>query len=457
MLAKSRAILAAVLSVTALTALSAYTERPARANGRFPRAQTILTGDGGRIILRATFGLMTSSDHGAKFDWVCEQSMGFTGAWDPPLGLVNDVLYLGLSDGLRTTKDGCGFTDVAELEGQLVSDLSVERGTVWLSTSTPKAPAFVWRARAGAHFEKLGKGIAGIYIDTLDVEHVAEPTRIYATGVEVGKPVAPHFFRSDDGGKSFRELHPAWPSEGRLFIADVDAGHRDRVLVRTLGVKGSDLLLSEDGGSTFRVVLHFDGAMFGFARSSHVVWAGSGTATEGLFKSSDDGATFAKVRDEVVYCLHADGTTLYACSEAYAPNGYAIAASTDEGRTFRTLAGFSDVRGPVACVSGDGIKCSEPWPQVKLALDAKVSTTSEPVDAALDAAPLTSEPSASSTAHSRCGCSVVGADEGSRPFAIELVGILLALIVLHRRGSRGVHRRCPSTPVSDVDLQPKTP
>lgn len=431
----ARAALAALLlAFASFTALSAYTERSAHANGRFPRAQTILT-SGDRVVLRATFGLMISEDHGKTFDWVCEQAIGFSGPWDPPLAVRGRTIYLGLADGLRTTEGGCAFTRVAELEGQLVSDLSEERGTVWLATSTPKDPAFVWRSRDGGRFERLGKGIPGIYVDTLDVDRgtLGRPARVYATGVEVGKNVAPHLFRSDDGGVSFRELHPAWPSEGRLYLASVDRTNADRLLIRTLGVKGSDLLLSEDGGATVRVVFHFDGAMFGFARDGDDVWVGSGTPSEGLHRSTDGGKTFTKVRDQLVYCLHADGSRLYGCSEPYAPSGYAIALSEDRGATWRSLATFSDVRGPLACDAGDGAKCVDAWPPVKLMLGTQVSTTL-PVDASVEGgADASVGPLAPAKDRSRCGCDTVGAPSGNLGLAGLLLG--LSLIVLHRRGS----------------------
>ena len=184
--------------------------------------------------------------------------------------------------------------------------------------------------------------------------------------------------------------------------------------------------------------------MFGFAIDGDEVWAGSGTSTEGLHRSTDGGKTFTKVRDQVVYCLRA-GTSLFACSEPYAPGGYALAASHDHGTTFASLGTFASVRGPVTCATGDGTKCVEPWSQTKLMLSTDVQTT--PVDAgATDAS--TSDPPASGArpaAPSRCGCELVG-DSSSDPNA-TLFGALLALGLLVRRGSSSVHRRCPSDSV----------
>lgn len=427
----------ALTALLVVTALSAYTEPLARANGRFPRAQTVLE-QGDTLVLRATFGLMISHDQGKSFRWLCEQAIGFSGAWDPPLALRDDgELFLGLENGLRTTKDGCSFRDRPELAGQLVSDLTEFHGEVWASTSTPNASAFVWRTEGGT-FHKRSKPLGALYVDTLDVYRGklgASPGRVYLTAIEPGKPIAPHFFRSDDDGVTFKELHPSWPvPPGRLFIAAIHPTNSDRVFVRSLGTSGSDLLVTEDAGATFRVAIHFDGAMFGFAMHDETVWVGSGTATEGLHRSVDGGKTFTKVRDQVVYCLRA-GRSLYACSEPYAPNGYALASSTDQGATWTSLGTFAAAGGPIACDAGDGTKCVESWPQTKLMLTTDVNTTGSTADASADAsaAPAPSEPA---KPKSTCGCAVVGAAEGSRSLAVGLATLLVALIVLHRRGSR---------------------
>jgi hypothetical protein len=443
----------ALLSFLVVTALSAYTERAAQANGRFPRAQTVLE-KGDLLVLRATFGLLLSHDRGKSWDWICEQAMGFSGAWDPPLALGDDgTIFIGLEKGLRSTKDGCGFVDHHELDGQLVSDLTEFHGETWAATSTPGQSAFVWRTQGGK-FVRWSKGIPGTYIDTLDVYRGkigSSPGRVYLTGIETGKPIAPHFYRSDDDGVTFTEQKPAWPHVARLFIAAIDPIHPERVFVRSLGVDGSDLLLTEDAGKTFRVVLHFDGAMFGFAMNGDDVWAGSGTPTEGLWRSTDRGRTFSKVRDQLVYCLRA-GSVLYACSEPYVPQGYALASSRDNGTTWEALGNFTSVRGPVACAAGDGAKCVEPWAQTKLMLATNVGASDAGTgDAAgeASAAPASSAPSSGPERTSRCGCMVVGA--APHPTASVLGAAALAVGLARRRrrraGSPMVQPQCPSSAV----------
>ncbi|MBL8611026.1 MAG: hypothetical protein JNL38_27030, partial [Myxococcales bacterium] len=91
----------AVLLGVVLT--SAFSSRPAAANGRFPRAQTILAApgsDGTVLYLRATFGLLVSRDAGKTWRWVCEEAMGFSGTWDPPVAVTKGGrIWVGLEKG----------------------------------------------------------------------------------------------------------------------------------------------------------------------------------------------------------------------------------------------------------------------------------------------------------------------------------------------------------------------
>lgn len=419
-----------------LTLLAGYTPTPAFANGRFPRAQQITSvpGDGQRLFLRATFGILFSKDGGASWRWVCEQALGFTGAWDPPIAATKDGrLYVGLTDGLRSTVDGCSFTDATELHGELVSDLSSDGAGVWAATSTPQKPAFLWRKRGAEPFRRVGTGVTGFYFDTLDAS-LSRPSRLYVTGVETGKPVGAHLFRSDDGGVTLTELHPKLPTAGRLFLAAVDPKDDKRILVRQLSEQGSDLLLSTDAGESFVTALHMKGAMFGFARSSDgtTVWAGSGDAEDGLYRSTDRGATFTQVAKTTIFCLHRAADALLTCSNPFTDGGYAIGASTDEGATVRPIAQFADIAGPVPCDGGAGEKCQgNEWRVMHATLTTPTSSPSASVAPPGDASPgppdAGSVPDAGART-SRCGCTVVG-----QPGGFPLAALLVPVLMLARR------------------------
>ena len=165
------------------------------------------------------------------------------------------------------------------------------------------------------------------------------------------------------------------------------------------------MLLTEDGGKTFRSVLHMGSSMFGFAKSEDgaVYWAGSGDPADGIWRSRDRGLTWAQVNRFRVLCLHARGDKLFACSSPYGTKGsFAVAVSKDEGVTFETLNAFVDVQGPVSCDAGAGAACVEKWPATHAVLvpapppadDASV----ESAGASEDAGPRPSKP------RGACGC-----------------------------------------------------
>jgi hypothetical protein len=185
-----------------------------------------------------------------------------------------------------------------------------------------------------------------------------------------------HLFRSDDGGGSLVELPTTLESDARLFVASVDPGDADRLYVRALSAKGSDVLLSTDGGRTLRSVLHMKGAMFGFARTQagDVVYAGSGDASEGIWRSTDRGETWQPGAKTSVFCLNAEGPQLLVCSNPYVPGGYAIAESTDQGATVNPVATFDAIAGPLDCDGGS--VCAASWSETRAAVLASAHPTS---------------------------------------------------------------------------------
>ena len=366
------------VSCAVMVAATVYVEAPAFANGRFPRAQQLVSDprDPSHVFLRATFGVLASFDGGGTWRWLCEDAIGFSGTWDPPVAVTRDGrLWMGLEKGLSWTTDACNVHAMPEVAGELVSDVSADGDALVFATSTPKKPATIWRAAAGT-VRKTGAVLDGFYVDTID----ALGARVWLTGVRIGEKAGPHIFRSDDSGTTVRELHPSLPTQGRLYLAAIDPKNASRILVRQLSDKGSDLLASEDGGTTFTVALHMAGAMFGFAQSADgvTVWAGSGDADEGLYRSTDRGRTFTPVAKAPIFCLHRSAQKLFTCSNPFTEHGYAIGASTDDGTTVTPLIGFADVLGPVACDAGAGSGCGKNWTAMHATLTTQTQSAPPP-------------------------------------------------------------------------------
>ncbi len=425
----------ALARFTLATLATFYAERPALANGRFPRAQQIVSvpGDASRVFLRATFGVLASFDAGASWRWLCEDAIGFSGTWDPPIAATSDArLYMGLEHGLAWTSDTCIIHAMPEVAGELVSDVSAAGADLFFATSTPTKPGAIWRVRSGVA-KKTGATLDGFYIDTLD----ALGARVYATGIHAGQKPEPHFFRSDDGGKTIRELTSAtWPTQGRLYLAAIDPKNDARILVRQLSDRGSDLLLSEDGGASFRVVLHMNGAMFGFAESADgaSVWAGSGDAEEGLARSTDRGRTFTSVAKAPIFCLHRSAQKLFTCSNPFTDRGYAIGSSNDEGATITPLIGFADVLGPVSCDAGGGMACEKSWSAMHATFTATTASPSASAPPVAPSAPVASSASSASSSarSSSCACDVIASESRSYVGALYAFFFLATARVLRR-------------------------
>ena len=403
--------------------------------------------------MRATFGVLVSHDAGKSFHWLCEQALGFSSTWDPPIAVTRDArLWIALANGLRVTRDGCEVTEIPAFKGELVADLTVDGSgdRVYAITSSTDRAAYVWRGK-GDTFERLGAGLKGFRFDTIEVAP-SKSSRIYLTGVPEGNGTRAHFFRSDDGGVTLRETKPVLPNDGRLFVSAVDPKDESRVLARLLSDKGSDVLLSTDGGTTFKRTLHMAGAFFGFARSDDgaTYYAGSGDPAEGIYRSTDRGETWSPAAKASVFCLHASGDRLFSCSNPYTPGGYAIGVSTDRGMTVKPLATFDDVAGPVGCDAGAGLKCAAPWAETR----AMIATSAQMPSPTIDALPVDAShadasvaaPPSPSPARSSCACRATPSNDGSSS-PLAFVAALLATFVLRlRAGSRSAQRSIHSDP-----------
>ena len=430
-----------------------YSTGDARANGRFPQAQAIVgaadrdpsaTRPEAPLFLRTTFGVVVSRDDGASWRWICEQALGFSGTWDPPLSVTKDGrLWVGLSDGLRVSKDGCDAEEAPSLHGDVVADLTTtpDGAELVAITATPNQPsglAWIDATNASAKVIRQTIPVDGIKLETVEVAP-SRKTRAYLTGHPIGRGPRPHLFRADRGG-AIVEVRSKFPVDARLFIAGIDPKDEQRILLRALHAGGSDVLLSTDGGKTFASVLHMKASMFGFAKSADgaTYWAGSGDPTEGVWRSKDRGATWQPMAKVRVYCLHARGDELFACSDPYGPSAFAVAVSRDGGATFTSPRAFTDIAGPIACDAGAGAACGERWPEVRdtftpKTAEALAADASGAADAGSAAGDGGASPIGDATSRRACSCDVVRSERSAGSW-LALAGVLA--LAVRRTGSR---------------------
>jgi len=420
---------------------------PARANGRFPRADQLVLapGNADELWLRTTFGLLVSRDAGASWDWVCERAIGFSGSEDPPLQVLpNGVVLAGLLEGLVQSGDrGCSWQFAAIPEQQLpIIDLSARReppslamALAWeqqaASTSAPGYRArFFASADGGAHWQARGVGIdPGVLVLTLDVAP-SDAQRLYASGIRNGAERSAALFVSNDAGTSWTEHVVPFDarSEQGLYIAAVDPFSPDLLYLRTSGASASRLLVSTDAGASF-VERYTGEPLLGFALSPDGAQIYMGGVVGGLSVAARGDFLFEQRSALPIVCLAATADTLYACSNER--GGFALGASRDAGTSFQPLLVLSDVRGPLACPSGASVGlCAADWPALSDRLGIEACTAAGAADS--PAEPRTSR----SAANGARGCAVGTPARGGPLHSGWTIALVLGVAgVLRRRRS----------------------
>jgi hypothetical protein len=439
-----------VLSLALVTIVLVCSTGVASANGRFPQAQAIVTvpgSDGATVFMRTTFGILVSRNAGKSWKWICERALGYTGTWDPPIAATRDGrLWVGLERGIVATRDGCAVETSTALAGELIRDLTTDPTgeTLWAVTGAPDKRGAVWRlagaAGGGGSWEQMGLLPENIHPMTLEVAP-SRSSRIYVTAQPYGE-IRGWLWKSDDAGKTFTVEKNDLAHVGPLFIAAIDPKDPNRVLLRHLHTTGSTVLVTTDAGKTFKETLSMNSAMYGFTRSADglTLYAASGLAVDGIFRSTDGGEHFERMANHGVLCLHdAPGGRLFICENPFTLGAQAIALSTDQGRTVTPIATFSDVEGPIACAAGPNKgACADSW------AETLAQFTSPRDGGARDGS---TRPGAPPTRKS-CGCEVVGATSRSPDHAWLTAGLIPLVLwarARRRHGSCG-SQRGPSRP-----------
>jgi hypothetical protein len=466
-----RVLPALVLAPLLAAAAAAVSPGEALANGRFPEANKVFfaPNDPDTIMVRVTFGLVVSRDRGKSWDWVCEQSIGFTGVEDPmyaigPSGTLFGTTFLGLT---KSTDRLCTFGfEKGILNGKLFVDLSQR-------PNDPKSIVFFSSVYEGQNdagqvtfssnlFETTDEGatytaISDAFDPTLLGETVdvapSDAERLYLSGVR-GQGAAPVgvLLTSRDHGKTWSTLEiPLLPDERSVFIAAVDPKNADRLYLRTSAADDmpTRILVSDDGGKTVRAVFTGKGALRGFALSPDGTRVWVGGPLDELHAASTTDFQFVPKNAKVyappadagsqriqIQCLTATNEGLWACSNER--SGFIAGFSADDGATFTPRVRFCDIRGPIACpegttshtqcvLGGDTEPRRAPWPIQRSSLGCGGSVGdggSETGDAGV--VPLPDEPT-----DDGCSCRTA-----NRPSWAFLAGVVSVLAVMLRRTRR---------------------
>jgi hypothetical protein len=426
---------------------------PAEANGRPPSTVSIATRPNGRDILVATtFGVLLSKDDGCSFQWLCEQSIGFGGTFDPKYAIGADgTLFATTFEGLRVSRDGgCTWEtataglppgDPGALEHIWVDAIDLApNGDVWLATAESGRYNDVYRSRDNARtFQPMGLHSAAIWWKSVKVSE-KDPQRLYVTGYQIAgtapgggqMPPTPHLRRSDDGGATWQAMpldEVALGSTPVVHVMAIDPQRADVVYLRSTAAVppvGDKLYRSTDGGATFTEVLSLSEPLHGVAVHDGKTIAAAGTG--GAYESIDGGPFVRVAGSPNLSCVEPRGDgALFACGANWEPDFFAAARSTD-GRDWKKIVRFAEMTGPLSCPAGtvQSDTCElTMWPSLREQFGA---TGPAP------ACPAMEEPPMPPRASSNGGC----CDGGGGPGAAMLtaIGAVLAALGLSRRQPR---------------------
>lgn len=375
---------AGVLVAATVMSVAASAPGTSRANGRYPAAGLVAIdpSDPDHIVVRATYGLLSTADGGKTWTWICERSIGFSDNEDPMVVFTkNGTLLAGVFKGLSVSTDrGCVWSYIGgELTDRYVVDLSTEKN------SPERAVAVLSNGIGGGKFntqvyETADDGVtwtqAGANLSedflglTLDAAP-SDPNRLYVSG-RYGAPDYPGVIeRSDDRGATWQTMNVAGADDKHLpYLSAIDPSDAGVVYVRLDGPEVDALVVSKDGGQSWEMAFEGTGPLLGFALSPDGSKVAIGGTEDGLWTAPADTLAFTKVSELTVRCLLWTENAFYACADEF-KDGFTVGVSKDEGQTFEPLHHLKELC-PLQCPVGTPTaeECPARWGALALTINA---------------------------------------------------------------------------------------
>lgn len=441
---------AAALSAGALLVASTGA---ARANGRYPASGLVVLdpSDPLHIVVRATYGLISTQDGGKTWSWICEQAPGFSDNEDPMVVMTkNGTMLAGVFKGLSASTDhGCGWKFAGgDLTDRYVVDLSAERAApdhvIGIASNGIGMGKFETKVFAtednGATWAQLGVDLPQEFLGiTLD-EAPSNNQRIYVSGRYGSPDYQGALERSDDRGMTWQRFDiPLADDTYPPFLSGIDPSDPDRVYVRLHGADSDLLVVSSDGGMTWTTVFTGKGGLLGFALSPDGQTVAVGGDKDGLWMAPKDTLMFTKVADMTVKCLLWAPDRLYACADEF-KDGFHVGVSANNGKTFTALEHLSQIC-PMECPSDStfGGVCPDRWGVLALTIGADTCDGSSGGSGGSDGSGG-SGGGAGASGGGGCACDLAAGSAGSGALVFA-AGALGAVLRRRRARARNAERR----------------
>jgi photosystem II stability/assembly factor-like uncharacterized protein len=367
----------------------------ALANGRFPRAARLIEDpvDQNRLMVAATYGIVTTRDRGRNWHHICEAS--FTGleqyVGDPIVDLVGDgAMLVDIQSALHISVDqGCTWSSAFGGPGHYLPDFTVARGpggSILAIDAAIEDAAVVNRVIEstdhGKSFHHIGTPLPLGVAFTIDVAP-SEPNVIYASGLSATN-AAVLALSTDHGGTWLSRAIPLGMNE-LPYIAAIDAHDKEKIFLRVAaitedsGVPASNdaLLVTTNGGASWREVFRADAQALGFALSPDgaTVLIGYGDPKSdlsvdpsvlGIYRGDTTNFEFSRLSTTSTTCLAWTQTGIYACT-SHVETGYALAFTSaaslsPDAKELEPLLHLREVSGPLDCCPGAARSpCAANW------------------------------------------------------------------------------------------------
>jgi hypothetical protein len=396
---------------------------------------------GARAVVRTNRGLIFEGPESGAFRILCSEAFASSLTEIAPFAPLPEgaVFVASYEGGLqRSTPDRCNFEPVADVEDAFIADLQ----------RTPDdsddlfALALPLDGSAAQLFNRQGKRAPWVALATLEGAPdsvrvaAARSDRVYlVTMRSEGERQLAEVLRSSDHGKTFSVSSLLLQEhEIRAYVLGADQADPERVFLRTQtadGIEPERLLLSEDGGVTFREVLSARGPLTLASRADDdAVWAGG---FDGLFRSQDGGSSFTRVEDgpERIECLRLHEGKLYACGYAEGEFGVLV-SNASEANEFSWFLRFPEVKARVDCPvdSDEGLACQYPFED--WAAEQLESREPPSEDGPVPPVATASPPSArTERSPESAGCSLRSERRSTTPWAF--LAYAVALLIRHAR------------------------